>query len=49
MSSSQLSSITAHALFGLPIVCEERKYGMGMPLDRAHASQFIVVPPVPEV
>lgn len=41
MGSAQLRSVTAYVWFGLPIVCGERKYGMGMPLDRAHASQFV--------
>ena len=41
VGSSQLSSVTVYVWFGLPIVCGERKYGMGMPLDRACASQFM--------
>lgn len=41
VGSSQLNSVTAYVWFGLPIVCGERKYGMGMPLDRARASQFM--------
>lgn len=41
VGSSQLSSVTACVWFGLPVVCGERKYGMGMPLDRARASWFI--------